>query len=338
MRVNRSWEPSYAGATTFMKVPLVLDPGELGDADVVVMGAPVDDFVTHRPGARFGPRAIRTAYDGGGDPKMPHMDLGIDPFESLTIVDHGDAAVVPGDGRAGHDAIRRMVEGVVDAGAVPVVLGGDHSISYPGISVAAARYPTGQLAVVQFDTHADTATENWGVAEAHGTPFRRLVDEGIIRGSRLVQVGLRGYWPRKEEFDWARTNGVRWHRMEEIINRGLDAVIDEVLDEIDGVAAVWLSVDIDVLDPAFAPGTGTPEPGGLSARELLRAVRRIVLATGLAGMDVVEVSPPYDHANITALAANRVVLEALSALALNRRGGPPSPQVPGPTGSAARGM
>ena len=328
MKINRSWEPGYAGGATFMKVPLVLEPDELAGADVVVVGAPVDDFVTFRPGARFGPRAIRTGYDAGGDPRMPHMDLGIDPFDSLTVVDHGDAEVVPGDGRAGHAAIRRMVDGVLNAGAIPVVLGGDHSISYPDISAAAAHYPSGALAVVQFDTHADTATENWGVKEAHGTPFRRMVDEGLILGSRLVQVGLRGYWPGKEEFDWARANGVRWHRMEEIIERGIDAVIDDVLEEVDGAEALWLSVDVDVLDPAFAPGTGTPEPGGMNTRELLRAVRRLVLARGLGGMDVVEVSPPYDHANITAIAANRVVLEALSALTLHRKGGPPKPEEP----------
>ena len=329
MKVNRSWEPAYAGSgATFIKLPLVLEPGDLVGADVVIMGAPVDDFVTYRPGARFGPAAIREGYDAGGDPQMPHMDLGVDPFELLTIVDHGDAEVVPGDGHASHAAIRRMVEGILRAGAVPVVLGGDHSIAYPDISAVAAHYGHEELAVVQFDTHADTATENWGVKAAHGTPFRHLVDEGLVAGHRLVQVGLRGYWPRKEEFDWARASGVRWHRMEEIVDRGIDAVVDDVLEEISGAKEVWLSVDIDVLDPAFAPGTGTPEPGGMTTRELLRAVRRIVAARGMAGMDVVEVSPPYDHAAITAMAANRVVLEVLSALALNRRGGPPTPQEP----------
>jgi agmatinase len=328
VKINRSWEPGYAGGATFMKVPLVLEPAELAGADVVIVGAPVDDFVTFRPGTRFGPRAIRTGYDAGGDPRMPHMDLGVDPFQSLTIVDHGDAEVVPGDGRAGHAAIRRMVDGVLDAGAIPIVLGGDHSISYPDISAVAARYPAGTLAVIQFDTHADTATENWGVKESHGTPFRRLVDEGSISGHRLVQIGLRGYWPGHDLFDWARANGVRWHRMEEIIDRGIDSVIDDVLEEVEGAEAVWLSVDIDVLDPAFAPGTGTPEPGGMSTRELLRSVRRLVIARGMAGMDVVEVSPPYDHAELTAMAANRVVLEALSALALHRKGGPPMPEEP----------
>jgi agmatinase len=146
------------------------------------------------------------------------------------------------------------------------------------------------------------------------------VDDGIIRGDRLIQVGLRGYWPFPEEFAWMRDAGVKWHRMEEVITEGIDAVTRKVLDEIADASHVFLSVDVDVLDPAFAPGTGTPEPGGMSSRELLRSVRTLTVERGLAGMEVVEVSPPYDHASITALVADRVVLEALSGLALHRGG------------------
>ena len=328
MRVNRPWEPGYAGGATFQKVPLVLDPAELRGADVVIVGAPMDDFVTNRPGARFGPREIRHGYDAGGDPAAYHMDLGVDPFDALRIIDHGDAEVVPGDGLASHRAIRGIVNGIFEAGAIPVVLGGDHSIAYPDISAAAARFSLGDMAVVQFDTHADTATENWDVKYAHGTPFRHLIDEGILRGDRLFQIGLRGYWPFRGEFDWARAAGVRWHRMEEIVERGIDNVIDGVLSELADSRALWLSVDVDVLDPAFAPGTGTPEPGGMTTRELLRAIRRLVLERGLAGMEVVEVSPPYDHGGITAIAAHRVVLEALSALAVHRSGRGPRPEEP----------
>ena len=326
MKVNREWEPAYAGGATFQKVPLVLDPDELTGADVVIVGAPMDDFTTFRPGTRFGPGAIRNGYDGGGSPRTWHMDAGIDPFQTLTIVDHGDAEVVPGDGLASHRALRAAVEHVLDARAVPVVLGGDHSIAYPDISAVAERFEASDLAVVQFDTHADTATENWGVERGHGTPFRHLVDDGIIPGDRLIQVGLRGYWPWPEEFKWARQAGVRWHRMEEITDRGVDAVIGEVLREISGAQALFLSVDIDVLDPAFAPGTGTPEPGGMATRELLRAVRRLAIEKDLAGMELVEVSPPYDHSGITAMAGHRVVLEALSGLALRRSGGAPRPE------------
>lgn len=328
MNINRPDEPAYSGGLTFQKVPLVLDPDGLAGADVVIVGAPMDDLVTHRPGTRFGPREIRIAVDGGGPPSAWHMDLGVDPFAELTVVDHGDASVVPGNGLASHDAIRTAVDRVLDAGAVPVVLGGDHSIAYPDIAAVAGRLSPGSLAVVQFDTHADTAWELWGLERSHGSPFRHLVHEGRVAGERLVQVGLRGGWPGPEEFSWMREAGLRWHRMEEIIETGIDAVVDTVLDEVSAADHLFLSVDIDALDPAFAPGTGTPEPGGMSTRELLRAVRHLVLAKGLAGMEVVEVSPPYDHAGITAMAAHRVVLEAMAALAVHRTGRAPAPERP----------
>ncbi|MFN2589034.1 MAG: agmatinase [Actinomycetota bacterium] len=326
MKVSRDWEPAFAGLATFQKVPLALDEASLGGADVAIVGAPMDEYVTHRPGTRFGPRAIRSAIDGGGPPKAWHVDLGVDPFAELVVVDHADAEVVPGDPSASHTAIRAAVARVVAACAIPVVLGGDHSIAYPDVSAVAERRPHGSLAVVQFDTHADTATENWGVARAHGTPFRHLVDDGVLPGERLVQVGLRGYWPNPEEWAWARSAGVRWHRMEDVVQRGIDAVVDDVLSQVEAAHHLFLSVDVDVLDPAFAPGTGTPEPGGMSTRELLRAIRRLTVARGLVGMEVVEVSPPYDQAGITALAAHRVVVDALAGLAVHRRGGRAAPE------------
>jgi len=325
VRINRPDEPSYAGGLTFQKVPLVLEAGDLTGANVAVVGAPMDDLVTYRPGTRFGPREIRIASDDG-TPQLWHMELGVDPFAELSVVDHGDALVKPGDAYASHLAIREAVARVLDAGAVPVILGGDHSIAYPDIATVAERYEAGSLAVVQFDTHADTATDLYGLKWSHGTPFRHLVDDGIIPGERLIQVGLRGYWPFPEEFTWARSKGVRWYRMGEIVERGIDAVIEDVLAAIADADHLFLSVDIDVLDPAYAPGTGTPEPGGLTSRELLRAVRTLTLKRGLAGMDIVEVSPPYDHASITAMAAHRVICEALSGLAVNRRGSLPRPE------------
>jgi agmatinase len=336
MKINRDWEPGFAGGFTFQKVELVLDPAELAGADVAILGAPMDDFTTYRPGTRFGPREIRNAYDAGGDPKAFHMDLGVDPFEALRIVDHGDAEVVPGDGLASHKAIHSSVETILSAGAIPVVLGGDHSIAYPNISAVAKQHGSGDLAVVQFDTHADTATSNWGVKYSHGTPFRHLVDEGFLRGDRLIQVGLRGYWPWREEWDWAHEVGVVWHRMDEINERGIGAVIDDVLAELADARALWLSVDVDALDPAYAPGTGTPEPGGMTTRELLTAVRRLVLEFGLSGMEVVEVAPPFDHAGITAMAAHRVVVEALSALVVYRSGDGPRPESPKPSSRRSR--
>ena len=328
MRINRPTEPAYAGGLSFQKVPLVLDPGELAGADVAIVGAPMDEAVSHRPGARLGPREIRIAVDGGGPPEAWHMDLGVDAFAALRVVDHGDAAVVPGDIERSHRAIAQAVSAVVDAGAIAVVLGGDHSIARPDITAVASGVPAGSLAVVQFDTHADTATDVWGLRASHGSPFRHLVDEGVVPGHRLVQLGLRGCWPGPDEFSWMRSAGVRWHRMEKVRERGLEAVLAEVAEQLSDAAHLFLSVDVDVLDPAFAPGTGTPEPGGMATWELLRAVRRLVLDRGLAGMEVVEVSPPFDHSGITALAAHRVVIEALSALAVHRRGGEVRPEEP----------
>ncbi len=328
MRVNRDNEPAYAGLGAFMKVPYALTPAELAGADVVILGAPMDDLVTHRPGTRFGPRAIRAAIDGGGRPRLWHMDLGIDPFAVLQVVDYGDAEVAPAQPAANHAAIERAVGDIVDAGAVPMVLGGDHSIAYPDIKAVAQRAEAGSIAVVHFDTHTDTATECWDVKYSHGSPFRHLIDEGTLPGERLVQIGIRGYWPYPDEFAWARATGVRWHRMDEVARRGIEAVVSDVLESIAGAERLFLSVDVDVLDPAFAPGTGTPEPGGMTTLELLGAVRRLALAKELCGLEVVEVSPPYDHAEITALAAHRVVLEALSALAVRRSARPPAPEEP----------
>jgi agmatinase len=328
VKANRPDEPAYSGGPTFQKVPLVLDERDLGGADVAIIGAPMDDMVSNRPGTRFGPRAIRLATDAGGEPSAWHMDLGLDPFAELTIVDFGDAAVVPADGSASHAAIADAVRSVVHAGAAPVVLGGDHSIAYPDISAVAEHLEPGTLAVVQFDAHADTATDLWGVEYSHGSPFRHLVDQGIVAGNNLIQVGLRGYWPWPEEFEWMRSNGVLWYRMDEVAERGIDAIVRDVLAALAEVDHVFLSVDVDVLDPAHAPGTGTPEPGGMTTRELLRAVRLLTCARGFAGIEVVEVSPPYDHSDITATAAHGVVLEALSGLALHRKGTPPRPEQP----------
>ncbi len=291
------------------------------------MGAPIDEPVSNRPGARFGPRAIRLAdVSGGSPPPRPNLDVGVDPFEVLAVVDFGDAEVVPGDQTRSHEAIRRAVGEVAAAGAIPIVLGGDHSIAHPDVGAVADSLKPDSLGLVHFDAHADNADTVYGVRLSHGTPLRRLVEEGSLRGENIVQVGLRGYWPDPPDFEWARQQGFRWFLMEEISERGMNAVMDDVVAVARAFDHLFLSFDIDVCDPAFAPGTGTPEPGGITAREALRAVRRLSFEVGLAGMEVVEVSPPYDHAEITALLANRLVLEALSGLALRRLGRDPAPE------------
>jgi agmatinase len=326
---NRDWEtfsdfdlPTYVGPTTFMNLPWVNDPAELRarNVDVAIIGAPFDDSVSHRPGARFGPRAIREAQYTSGS--VHSLQLGVEPFELLTVVDAGDANIVPAWIERAHAMIHRKVRAVADTGAIPIVLGGDHSITWPSATAVAEVRRPGSIGIVHFDAHADTANDDWGVLAGHGTPMRRLIESGAVAGRNFVQVGLRGYWPPVETFEWMKAHGLRYHFMTEVEERGADAVIDDAIAEaLDGPDAIYLSIDIDVVDPGLAPGTGTPEPGGFITRELLRAIRRIVGSVELAGMDIVEVSPPYDHAETTAMIANRAALEAISALALKRRDG-----------------
>jgi agmatinase len=326
---DRDWEvyadydlPTYVGPTTFSNLPWVTDPAEIErrGVDVAIVGAPFDDATSHRPGARFGPRAIRQAQSASG--ALNSLQLGVEPLEVLTVVDAGDANIVPSWMERGHALIHRKVREVAATGAIPIVLGGDHSITWPSASaVAEVRHPA-SIGIVHFDAHADTAQDIFGVLGSHGTPMRRLVESGAVAGRNFVQVGLRGYWPPPDVFEWMRAQGMRWHLMREIEERGAEAVIDDAIAEaLDGADAVYLSIDIDVIDPGMAPGTGTPEPGGMLTREVLRAIRRVVAAVDLAAMDVVEVSPPFDHAEVTAGAANRCVLEAISALAAKRVAG-----------------
>ena len=306
---------------SFEKLPWATDDEALraAAADVAIVGAPLDENTSSRPGARFGPRAIRMAPTTWGSDHAWSIQLDVEPFSVLKVVDAGDAPVVPARVERGLRVIHEKVFRVASSGAIPVVLGGDHSITYPSAAAVARHVWPRTVGIVHFDAHADTGNENWGSLIAHGTPMRRLIEEGWVRGPNFVQVGLRGYWPERETFDWMREQGLRWHTMVEIEERGAEAVIaDAIAEALDGPEVIYLSVDIDVVDPGMAPGTGTPEPGGILAREMLRAVRQIVGRVELVGMDVVEVSPPYDQSEITAMLAHRVVMEAISALARKR--------------------
>jgi agmatinase len=316
--------PTYVGQPTFSRLPWVESADEIRKlgADVAIVGAPFDDMVTHRPGTRFGPRAIREAQYTSGS--MNSLQLDIRPFEELRVVDAGDANIVPALPARGHAMIFRKVREVAATGAIPIVLGGDHSITWPSASAIADLRRPSRIGIVHFDAHADTAPDSWGQLAGHGSPMRRLIESGAVLGKNFVQIGLRGYWPPPSVLGWMREQGLRWHLMTEIEERGAEAVIDDAIAEaLDGPDAIYLSLDIDVVDPGAAPGTGTPEPGGMQPRELLRAVRRIVGQVQLAGMDIVEVSPPYDWAESTAMIANRAALEAISALAVKHRAGTP---------------
>jgi agmatinase len=311
--------PAFSGIPTFLHTPLVRDAEALARErpDVAIVGAPADWATTHRPGARFGPRAIRAASNLRRG--AYHLGLQVHPFRELRVFDYDDAAVVPGDIERTNEAVHARVGDIARLGAIPIVLGGDHSITYPSAAAVSEAIAPTKLGVVHFDAHADTADDSWGVLLSHGTPMRRLIESGAVAGRHFVQVGLRGYWPPPAVWEWMREQGMRWHTMHDIERRGFDEVLSEaVAQALDGPERLYLSVDVDVLDPAYAPGTGTPEPGGLSARELLRAVREIALRTELAGADVVEVSPPYDPVGVTAEVAHRVVMEVLSALASKR--------------------
>ena len=315
--------PQYGPDVTFLGVARcdVGDPASLAGADVVIVGAPFDGGASYRSGARFGPSAIRTADYLPHDGSRPSLAMRTDPLTDLRVLDAGDVEMFSGDAVRSCRALEDAVHAVAAVGAVPLVLGGDHTVTWPNATAVARARGWGRIGVLHFDAHADTGDVSFGSLIGHGQPMRRLIESGAVRGDRFVQVGLRGYWPPPDVLDWMAEHKMRSYEMTEIVSRGLDECLSEafaiVMDECD---ATFLSVDIDVVDPGHAPGTGTPEPGGLSARELLDAVRRVGLELPLAGVDVVEVSPPYDHADVTAALANRVVLEVLSAMARRRRG------------------
>lgn len=307
-------KPDFAGLLTYGGVPYTQDPSELDGFDVAIVGAPTDDLVSDRPGTRFAPRAIRAA----SCPSGPHMEAKVDAFEVLKIVDYGDAAVLPADWERTHRAIAKTVSEVLNAGAIPIILGGDHSIAEPDIRSCAAKH--GPVGLIHFDTHTDTGKEVFGVEVSHGTPMYRLVEEGAIDPQRYVQIGLRGYWPGDEEFSWQTEHGITAIPMHEVHRHGIEAAVSRAV-EIVGDGPVFVSIDIDVLDPAFAPGTGTPEPGGMTSNDLLQACRAVASQVELVGADLVEIIPTMvGSADITALVGDRIVRELLTGVAQRRLG------------------
>jgi agmatinase len=312
----------YGPEITFAGVPRTsLASLAEGDGyDVVFVGAPFDGGTTNRPGTRFGPQAIRGTDYLPQDASRPHLALGVDPLTELRVADIGDVLMPPGDTAQSIKRLEDVVYAVAATGAMPVILGGDHTITFPDATGVARHAGWGRVSLIHFDAHADTGEHHYGALYGHGTPMRRLIESGAVRGDRFLQIGLRGYWPPPRVLSWMAERRMRSFEMTEVVARGLDDVLTEAfsiaLDECD---AVFLSVDVDVVDPGMAPGTGTPEPGGLTGRQLLDAVRRIAMELPLAGLDIVEVAPPYDHAEVTGFLANRVVLEALSGIAWRRR-------------------
>lgn len=311
----------YGPDVTFTGVPRcdLSDRSTYADAAAVIVGAPYDSGTSYRSGARMGPMALRSCDYSEHTGSRPHLALRVDPLGDLGVVDAGDVLMAPTETVRSLQNLQSTIRQLAEAGKIPVVLGGDHTIAQADITGLAEHFGFGRLAVLHFDAHADTGAIQFGSLYGHGLPMRRLIESGAVRGEKFLQIGLRGYWPEPPELLWMAQQGMRSYEMAEIQRRGLAEVLDEAMSiAVDDTDGVFLSVDIDVVDPGLAPGTGTPEPGGLTGRELLDSVRRIGRDVRLVGMEIVEVAPPYDNADVTALLGNRVVLETLSGIARRR--------------------
>jgi agmatinase len=304
-QVDAQQVPRYAGLGTFARLP---QRHEVDGHDIAVIGVPFDSGVTYRPGARFGPAAIRQA-SRLLKPYNPALEVA--PFATAQVVDAGDIAANPFDIEAAVDQIRDGILGLMgEPGQRFVLLGGDHTIALPALQ--AAHRVHGPVALVHFDAHLDTWDTYFGAPCTHGTPFRRATEQGLLVKDRSAHVGIRGsLYDRKDLLDDAELGFTVVH-CRDVDRIGVDGVIARVLDRV-GAHPVYVSIDIDVLDPAFAPGTGTPEIGGLTSRELV-AVLRAMRELDIVGADVVEVAPAYDHAEVTAVAAANIAYELISLM------------------------
>jgi agmatinase len=288
-----------------MRLPHVTDPRGL---DVAIVGVPFDGGTSYRPGSRLGPREIRTQ---SSLIRNYSFFLKVAPFDRLNVADVGDIDAPPVSIEKCYEAVEAGIAAIADAGARPIVVGGDHSITLPVLRALAGRH--GRLGLVQFDAHLDTWDEYFGGKYFHGTPFRRAIEEGLIDGQRFVQVGIRGPIYGEADFDFQRQHGITTIDIDQVKDRGIPWVIDEIRRVVTGPA--YMTFDIDAVDPAFAPGTGTPEVGGLTSHEAQRLVRGLA-PLRLVGGDVVEVSPVFDGpAQVTAVLAANLIFEFLCVLA-----------------------
>jgi guanidinopropionase len=296
--------PRYAGPASFMRLPLAR-PEEV---DVALVGVPFDGGTTNRTGARHGPREIRNQSTLA---RRVHHVTGRSPFDLVRAADCGDAPVNPLDLMASLELVEGFYRDIVAAGTLPLTAGGDHLVTLPILRAAATgRRPLG---LIQFDAHTDTYDEFFGTRYNHGTPFRRAIEEGIVDPRRMVQIGLRGAISDAANYDFARAAGIRLIFIEELQARGFAEVMDEAR-SIVGTGPTYVTFDIDVIDPAFAPGTGTPEIGGISTFQAQELVRRLG-GVDIVGADVVEVSPPLDPSGITALTGATMMFELLCVMA-----------------------
>lgn len=304
--------PRYAGHGTFVRLPRI---GDVSDYDVAIVGVPFDGGTSFRPGARFGPSAVREA----SRLLRPgyHVELATFPVEQAQFVDAGDIACTPYDIVAAVEQIQAQVSELVAKDKTVIAIGGDHTIALPMIRATTAVH--GPVALLHFDAHLDTWDTYFGAAITHGTMFRRAFEEGLLIEDRSMHVGIRG--PVYDQDDFIRDHGFGFQiiRCSDLDHIGVPATIDRIKQRI-GDLPVYLSIDIDVLDPAFAPGTGTPEMGGLHSREVLQILRGLS-GLNIVGADVVEVAPAYDQADVTTLAAATLVFEMMAMLMTSAENG-----------------
>ena len=322
--------PGWAGIPTFFKLPIALTPEDLkaGDVDVAIIGAHTDMGGGYR-GAAWGPMAFRASPStvGWGAFAMDHMLTLINPFEDLVMVDYGDAPVDMLSTERSMHAIREFIRQIAAVkrkdgkNVIPVIIGGDHSLMYSDVAGLADVYGKGNVGVIHFDAHYDASSRLFGHLISHGQPVYRLIEEGHVPGKNFIQVGLRGYYPNKESFEWMRQQGFRYHTMAEIEKRGWGPVMEDIISEAkDGPEYLFISFDIDVMDPAYMPGTGTPEPNGLTPRETFPLIRRLCAESNVVGFELVELLPYRVSGYETVLNSERIVRECLVGIAMRKKG------------------
>ena len=305
------------GIRTFAGAPVAIYPEDLiaGKVDVAIVGAPLDMGSYYR-GQRFGPMAMRNEYGAGG----VDMYTMINPSKVLTIVDYGDIAVDNMSTERTVHHVRERVAEIAATGALPFIVGGDHSLEYPNIAGLADVHGKGSFGVIHFDSHFD-AGKNHPHFITHGQPVYRAIKEGHVKAENFIQVGLRGPWPGPDGFEWMRNNGMRYHTMPEIEKHGWEETMNRALTEArEGGKALYISFDVDVLDPAFVPGTGTPVPGGLTMREAIPIVRRLCAENDILGFDLVELDPLLDNTYRSALNGNFIMHACLTGVAMRKEG------------------
>jgi agmatinase len=307
---SRGELPHFAGINTFLKAHYLEDVKRCGEFDVAVLGAPFDGGTTYRSGTRFGPQGIRKISALYG----PYsFELGVDLRESITVCDLGDIFTIPANIEKTFDQISKATAHVFESGALPIVLGGDHSIGYPTVRGVAEKL-NGKLGIIHFDRHVDTQETDLD-ERMHTTPWFHATDIPNVPPKNLVQIGIGGWQAPRPGVKVGRERGTTIMTVTDCVEMGIQEAAKKAVEVAwDGVDAVWLSFDVDCLDAAFVPGTGWPEPGGFLPREVLRFIQIIADSGPLAGMEVVECSPPYDNAEITSLLATRVICDTLGCL------------------------